>query len=150
MCIRDRYRPERDRAAWLTVNNRAFAWHPEQGGWTEEDIRARERAPWFDADGFRLHDIDGELAAFCWTKVHEADVPPMGEIYVIAVDPDFHGRGLGRQLTLAGLDHLADAGLDIGMLYVESDNDAAVGLYRSLGFEVHQRDVFFTGPIAPT
>ena len=48
--------------------------------------------------------------------------PPMGEIYVIGVDPDFHGRGWGRALTQAGLAWLAGRGLTVGMLYVDADN----------------------------
>jgi mycothiol synthase len=105
-----------DEDAWLRVNNRAFEWHPEQSGWDRETLAAHEQEPWFDPAGFLMHEEDGHLAAFCWTKVHADDRPPLGEIYVIAVDPDFGGRGLGRQLTLAGLDHLARGGRTVGML----------------------------------
>lgn len=135
-----------DTDEFVTVNNRAFHWHPEQGGLTADDVRDRMAEPWFDADGFRLHQRDGRLAGFCWTKVHSDRDPPLGEIYVIAVDPDFAGRGLGRPMTLAGLEWLSARGLAIGMLYVESDNHPANAVYRRIGFERHHTDRAYRRP----
>jgi mycothiol synthase len=138
------FRVGRDEAAWVEVNNRAFAGHPEQGAWTVEMLRAREQEDWFDPEGFVLaFDAEG-LAGFCWTKIHLPQPPhepdPLGEIYVIGADPSRHRRGLGRALTTAGLASLAARGVVIGMLYVDGDNEAAVGLYRALGFITHRTD----------
>ena len=134
--------PGRDEEAWVETNNRAFAGHPEQGGWTVAELRERMAADWVELDGFLVaDDPDGPgLIGACWTKVHRDRTPVLGEIYVIDVDPRHHGQGWGRSLTVAGLVHLAGRGITVGMLYTDASNVAAVGLYRSLGFTVDHID----------
>ncbi|MDQ1428655.1 MAG: mycothiol synthase [Acidimicrobiaceae bacterium] len=148
------FRPGIDDEAWLAVNNRAFDWHPEQGRWDEATLKGRQAEAWFDPEGFLLHDevVAGQtrLAGFCWTKVHTDHDPPLGEIYVVAVDPDFQGQRLGRRLVLAGLDHLSALGLQVAMLYVDAANRPAIKLYIDLGFDIDHIDRAYVGDVAPT
>lgn len=138
-----------DDAEILRVNNAAFDWHPEQGGWTPEQIRERVEADWFDPEGLFLA-VDragdgsgggtGTLLGFHWTKRHDAD---LGEVYIVGVDPAAQGRGLGRLLTLAGLHHLARIGVSEINLYVEGDNVAALHTYERLEFSRYAVDVAY-------
>jgi mycothiol synthase len=134
--------PGQDDEAWLRVNNRAFAEHPEQGSWTLPQLHERLAADWVDLEGFLVaEDPDGEgLVGFCWTKIHRGRSPALGEIYVIGVDPAHHGGGLGRALTVAGLNSMAARGVHVGMLYTDDSNEAAVALYGRLGFTVDHVD----------
>jgi len=139
------FEPGRDEEAWLRVNNRAFAADPDQGGWDEAVLAGREREPWFDPGGFLLAFDDRGLAGFCWTKVHLATPPvepvSLGEIYVIGVDPDHQGAGLGRMLVVTGLANLHERHQILrGMLHVDRANQAAVTLYRSIGFSLARVD----------
>jgi mycothiol synthase len=140
------FRVGSDEDAWIAINSRAFSHHPEQGGWTRADLELREREPWFDPDGFYLAERDGRLAGFHWTKVHAAagGQDAIGEVYVVGVDPDEQGTGLGRALTLIGLRHLRDSGLPEVMLYVDGENAPAIRLYESLGFTRWHTDVMYT------
>lgn len=138
---------ESDDAELLRVNNAAFVWHPEQGGWTQSEIDARRAESWFDPEGLFVAtsaDDPETVLGFHWTKVHAADAEPaIGEVYVVGIDPSAQGRGLGRILTLAGLRHLAELGLPAVMLYVESDNEAAVHTYDRLGFTNYHVDAVY-------
>lgn len=135
------FRPGRDESEVVRVNHRAFSWHPEQGGMTEDELAEKERLDWFDPEGFLLGvDSSGKLLGFHWTKIHPDGT---GEVYVVGVDPDTQGSGLGRVLTLAGLRHLRTVGCPSVMLYVEADNPAAIAVYRRLGFERWDTDIQF-------
>jgi mycothiol synthase len=139
------FRPGADDEAWLRVNARAFADHPEQGSMTAADLSLRMTESWFDPVGFILAERSGELVGFHWTKVHQGgEHDPIGEVYVVGVDPSAQGLGLGKVLTLAGLWHLRERGLDQVMLYVESDNTAAIAVYERLGFRQWDLDVMYS------
>jgi mycothiol synthase len=136
------FRPGEDDAEWIDVNNRAFAGHAEQGGWTQTTLQRRMAEPWFDPSLFLVAVDDDGIAGFNWCKVHApaGDEPALGEIFVIGVDPRAKHQRLGRPLALAGLGAMADRGISTGMLFCAADNERALGLYRSLGFEVHRVD----------
>lgn len=140
------YRGADDNAELLRVNNAAFSWHPEQGGWTDSDIAGRVAEPWFEPEGLFLafDDSTGALCGFHWTKVHDDH---LGEVYVLGVDPAAHGGGLGRALTLRGLEHLSGRlgrSDSTAMLYVESDNVAGITTYESLGFRRYSTDTEYS------
>ena len=129
-----------DEASWLAQNNAAFADHPEQGAWLVDDLNARIAEPWFDPSGVLLLEIDGQIAASCWTKVHELYRERFGEIYVISVSPAFQGRGLGRVMLAQGLSSLRARGVARAMLFVDADNVSAQSLYASFGFTLERED----------
>jgi len=138
------FRPGTDEDEWVALNARAFASHPEQGSVTRADLEDLEREPWFDAQDFLLLKSNDRIIGYCWLKV-EPQTPGQseqpGEFYVVGIDPDRQGSGLGRALVAAGLARLARRGIRTASLYVEADNEAALRLYRSFGFADHSIDI---------
>jgi len=133
--------PGEDEDAVVRVNKRAFAWHPEQSRLDTSELTLLETQPWFDAKGFLLAvDQTDRLLGFHWTKMHPDG---LGEVYVLAVDPDAQGNGFGSALTVAGLVYLRERGAPEAMLYVDADNAAALKTYHKLGFSHHHTDVEF-------
>lgn len=143
------FRVGEDEPAWIQANAKAFADHPEQGSLTLSDLDARMAEDWFDPSGFFLaFDPDSQLVAYHWTKIHPASANasrPMGEVYVVGVLPEAQGLGLGRALTVMGINYLLEQGVDSVLLYVDAENEPAVKLYRSLGFTLWDADIMY-GP----
>jgi mycothiol synthase len=137
------FRPGRDEDEWLRVNAAAFASHAEQGQMTRADLDARMAESWFDPDGLILVVPEADpdrVAASHWTKRRSTRE---GEVYVVAVDPAYQGKGLGKPVTLLGLAYLRDQGVDDVILYVDGDNPAALKVYRGLGFTTRSVDRMF-------
>ncbi len=78
----------------------------------------------------------------------EPDDRSTGEVYVVGVDPDYQGRGLGTAVTLLGLQHLRAVGVSTAHLYVDGDNPAAIATYHRLGFERSAIDVMYAAGAA--
>jgi mycothiol synthase len=123
----------------VAVNARAFAQHPEQGAMDRADMQRRMASDWFDPAGLFVAERDGRVVGFHWTKVEDS----VGEVYVVGIDPDAQGGGLGTALTARGLRHLHERGLPVVDLYVEGDNAPALTVYRKLGFVDHARDTLY-------
>ena len=138
--------PGDDDEAWLGVNSRAFAHHPEQGRWTARRPaaavrRAVVRPGRLPARRRPRRRPAARLPLDQGAPGRRATQPAIGEIYVLGVDPGGHRRGLGAALSVAGLRHLRGRGLTDALLYVDESNAAAVALYRRLGFEIFSTDV---------
>jgi mycothiol synthase len=133
---------EEDTDAIVEVNARAFASHPEQGAMDRADFERRTRSDWFDPAGLFVAERAGRIVGFHWTKVEGG----IGEVYVVGIDPDAQGGGLGKALTARGLRHMYESGLRIVDLYVEGDNKPALAVYEGLGFRPHTKDVLYASP----
>jgi mycothiol synthase len=125
-----------DKRNWLELNNKIFAHHPDQGNWAMADLENRMSEPWFDSEGFFLAVDKEKILGFCWTKIHRdlVNQDPVGELYVVGVDPDHTHKGIGRAVSIAALNYLTNKGLKHSMLYADADNQNGLALYASLGF----------------
>jgi len=109
--------PGIDSDAWLSLNNKVFKEHPEQGNWQLSDLNIRLGEEWFDEQGFFLAEVDNKIIGSTWTKIygshshqHEVDEEShahsaIGEIYITAVDQEYSGRGIGKVLTITALNY---------------------------------------------
>ena len=130
------FNPSEDKDLWLALNNKIFTNHPDQGNWALADLENRMAETWFDAEGFFLAVKGNEIVGFVWTKIHQdlVNQDPVGELYVVGVDPDHAHQGIGRAVSVASINYLIEKGLKRSMLYVDADNEKGLALYTSLGY----------------
>ncbi len=91
---------------------------------------------------------DGQAAGTIRITRHAQDA----SIYGFVIDPELQGRGLGREALRQVCGQLATQGAARIGLEVEVDNERALGLYTSVGFEPITTEDYFsirTSPVAP-
>ena len=114
---------------------------------TTEEIAYRIGLPnCFPEDIILACEGDIEIG-YCWTRIYvgEDNVTRggKGRVYMLGVDPDHRGKGIGREVLLAGLFYLKSNGLGMVDLTVDSKNKAARALYRSAGFLIRTRSLWY-------
>lgn len=135
-----RYEGELDDEALVSLLRTAYEGTPD-GGWDLETFRERRNRGWFRAEDLIVAEgRHADVVGIHWTKRRDGRV---GEVHNLAVDPDAQGLGLGRALLRAGLRHLWRVGCREALLWVDAENESAVDLYRSEGFEERAVDVAF-------
>lgn len=137
-----RFNEGSDESRLIALIRTAFAEHPENAVFDADEMAARAGLPWFDPSAILLADdaASGRTLGMHWMKLE----PPIGEVYILAVAPGAHGRGIGRLLLLSGLQEMRERGIEVAILYVDAGNDAAIGLYRHAGFRFEHLDTCYS------
>jgi len=92
-----------------------------------------------------------KVIGYCWLGVIEVGENAVGEkrgrIFMLGADPDYRGRGIGRKALLTGLSVLKNKGLRVAGLTVDNENKVARSLYRSVGFKVSGKSLWYEKPV---
>lgn len=138
-----RHLREGEEALITDLQNKAFA-----GSWgfapnVPEELRYRLRMSGSRHEDALILEVDGKPSAYCWTKTQTQGDQRVGLIWMIGVDPEMRGLGLGRAMLLASVDYLSRQGAESVELDVYADNTPAVGLYEATGFRRRGEVVFY-------
>ena len=92
---------------------------------------------------FGVRDEIGDIIGFCWIVLLDPGTGLEGEVAEVYVSPDHRGRGVGEMLMQQAVRLFRDRRVTLGYVWTRPDNEAAVRLYRSAGFE-HNRQLVLT------
>ncbi|MBE7384128.1 MAG: GNAT family N-acetyltransferase [Leptolyngbya sp. SIO1E4] len=104
-------------------------WRVSQQKAVEDVCAAEDTHVWVAIDA-------GSTVGFVAVKLHSEN--SMGEVYMVAVDPDFQGHGIGRALMEFALSWMKEAGMSIAMVDTGGDPGHAPAryTYEKVGFEL--------------
>jgi ribosomal protein S18 acetylase RimI-like enzyme len=98
---------------------------------------------------FAVRDEIGELMGFCWLVLFDPGTGLEGEVAELYVAEAHRGRGIGSMLVRQATRLFAERGVTLAYVWTRPDNDAAVRLYRSAGFEPNRQLVMTWYPLDP-
>ena len=98
---------------------------------------------------FAVRDEVGELMGFCWLVLFDPGTGLEGEVAELYVAEAHRGRGIGSMLVRQATRLFAERGVTLAYVWTRPDNDAAVRLYTSAGFEPNRQLVMTWYPLDP-
>jgi len=98
---------------------------------------------------FAVRDEVGELMGFCWLVLFDPGTGLEGEVAELYVAEAHRGRGIGSLLVRKATRLFAERGVTLAYVWTRPDNDAAVRLYTSAGFEPNRQLVMTWYPLDP-
>lgn len=106
--------------------------HPD---WREDQRRAVEAVCASQGTRVWVAEVDGATVGFVAVEIFDSG-RSMGEISMLAVDPDYQGGGIGTALTEFAIDRLKDAGMKVAMVETGGDpgHAAARRTYEKAGY----------------
>jgi ribosomal protein S18 acetylase RimI-like enzyme len=88
---------------------------------------------------FGVRDEIGDVIGFCWIVLFDPGTGLEGEVAEVYVAPEHRGRGVGEILMDQAVRLFRDRRVTLGYVWTRPDNEAAVRLYRSAGFEPNRQ-----------
>jgi len=84
---------------------------------------------------FAVRDEVGSVIGFCWIVLFDPGTGLEGEVAEVYVQPEHRGRGVGEMLMQQAVRLFRERRVTLGYVWTRPDNEAAVRLYQSAGFE---------------
>ena len=84
---------------------------------------------------FAVRDEVGTVIGFCWIVLFDPGTGLEGEVAEVYVQPEHRGRGVGEMLMQQAVRLFRERRVTLGYVWTRPDNEAAVHLYQSAGFE---------------
>ena len=108
--------------------------HPD---WREDQRRAVEDVCRAEKGRVWVAEVEGAAVGFVSVRVFDPSLS-MGEISMLAVDPDHQGGGIGTALTEFAHDRLGEAGMKVAMVETGGDpgHAAARRTYEKAGYSL--------------
>src|SRR5712664_4917410 len=98
---------------------------------------------------YAVRDEVGQVVGFCWIVLYDPVTGLEGEVAELYVAEGHRGRGIGEMLVRQAVRLFAERRVTLAYVWTRPDNEAAVKLYRSAGFEPNRQLVMTWYPIDP-
>lgn len=99
---------------------------------------------------YAVRDEVGQVVGFCWIVLYDPGTGLEGEVAEVYVAESHRGQGIGEMLVREALRLFRESRVTLAYVWTRPDNEAAVKLYRSAGFEPSRQLVLTWYPGEPT